>query len=183
MASFCIAKMPLALFFVLSMLLHGAFAEIVCENLSKDKCAFSISSAGKRCVLEKYAGNDGDEAEFQCRSSEVVVERLSEWIETEECIQACGLDRNSVGISSDSLLEPQFTAKLCATACFNNCPNVVDLYVNLAAGEGVFLPELCQVQRINPRRGMAELLSSGVAGGPEPSVAAFSMIAPSPSAI
>ncbi|XP_006848035.3 uncharacterized protein LOC18437773 [Amborella trichopoda] len=171
--------MPLALFFVLSMVLHGALAEIVCENLSKEECAFSISSAGKRCVLEKYTGNDGEEGEFKCTSSEVEVERLSEWIEIEECIQSCGLDRNSVGISSDSLLDPQFTAKLCASPCFDNCPNVVDLYFNLAAGEGVYLPKLCQEQIINPRRSMAELLSSGVAEGCEPSGAA----APAPSAL
>lgn len=31
---------------------------------------------------------------------------------------------------------------------------------------GVFLPDLCEAQRTNPRRAMIELLSSGVAAGP-----------------
>ena len=64
------------------------------------------------------------------------MERMAEYIETDECVRACGVDRNSIGISSDSLLEPQFTAKLCAPACYQKCPNIVDLYFNLAAGEG-----------------------------------------------
>ncbi|XP_031488436.1 uncharacterized protein LOC116256265 [Nymphaea colorata] len=145
----------------LSLALHCAFGAIVCEDLPQDVCAFAISSAGKRCVLEKFVLGDGS-TEFQCRTSEVVVEKMTEWIETDECVRLCGVDRNSVGISSDSLMEPQFTAKLCSAECYGNCPNIVDLYFNLAAGEGVFLPELCEIQRTNPRRGMAELLSSGV---------------------
>ena len=85
--------------------------------------------------MEKYAKGNG-ETEYQCRTSEVIVERMSEYIETDRCVSACGVDRNSVGISSDSLLEPQFTAKLCSSDCYHNCPNVIDLYFNLAAGEG-----------------------------------------------
>jgi len=65
-----------------------------------------------------------------------MVEKLVEWIESEECINACGLERMAVGMSTDSLLEPEFSAKLCSSECRNNCPNIVDLYVNLAAGEG-----------------------------------------------
>lgn len=34
---------------------------------------------------------------------------------------------------------------------------------------GVFLPDLCEVQRTNPHRAMIELLSSGAAAGPTPS--------------
>ncbi|KAH7865819.1 hypothetical protein Vadar_011614 [Vaccinium darrowii] len=139
--------------------------EIICEDLPTDICSFSIASSGKRCLLENYAAKDG-KVEYQCRTSEVVVERMAEYIETDECVSACGVDRNSVGISSDSLLEPQFTAKLCSPNCYQNCPNIVDLYFNLAAGEGVFLPDLCEKQRTNPRRAMLELLSSGVAPGP-----------------
>lgn len=104
--------------------------------------------------------------EYQCTTSEVVVERMAEYIESEECVRSCGVDRDAVGISSDSLLEPQFTAKLCAPACYQNCPNIVDLYFNLAAGEGVNLPDLCELQRTNPHRAMAELMSSGAAPGP-----------------
>jgi hypothetical protein len=66
----------------------------------------------------------------------VAVDILHEWIESNDCISARGIDRLTVGISSDSLLEPQFTAKLCSDACFQVCPNVVDLYFNLALAEG-----------------------------------------------
>ncbi|KAJ1437317.1 hypothetical protein SESBI_03644 [Sesbania bispinosa] len=115
-------------------------AEIVCEELQKDVCAFSIASSGKRCLLETSKAADGG-VEYQCRTSEVVVERMAEYIETDQ-------------------------SKLCSPACYQKCPNIVDLYFNLAAGEGVFLPDLCQKQRTNPRRAMVELMSSGVAPGP-----------------
>ncbi|XP_039045588.1 uncharacterized protein LOC120185445 [Hibiscus syriacus] len=153
--------------FLSSLFLHGSLAEIVCEDLPHDVCAFSISSSGKRCLLE--TAREKDKVEYQCRTSEVVVERMAEHIESDECVRACGVDRNAIGISSDSLLEPQFTNKLCAPACSHNCPNIVDLFFNLASGEGVFLPDLCEAQRINPRRSMAEFLSSsGAALGPAP---------------
>lgn len=110
-------------------------AEMVCEDLPKDVCAFSVSSSGKRCLLETEKGVNG-EIEYQCRTSEVVVERMAEYIETDQCVEACGADRNSVGISSDAFFEPQFTGKLCSPACYQKCPNIVDLFFNLAAGEG-----------------------------------------------
>ncbi|KAI8556807.1 hypothetical protein RHMOL_Rhmol05G0284200 [Rhododendron molle] len=158
-------KLAFILFLASSLLLQGTLGEVICEDLPTDVCSFSIASSGKRCLLENYAAKDG-KVEYQCRTSEVVVERMAEYIETDECVSACGVDRNSVGISSDSLLEPQSTAKLCSPCCYQNCPNIVDLYFNLAAGEGVFLPDLCEKQRTNPRRAMVELLSSGVAPGP-----------------
>jgi hypothetical protein len=38
---------------------------------------------------------------------------------------------------------------LCSPACQDGCPNIVDLYATLAAGEGVSLPALCDdAQRI-----------------------------------
>ena len=117
-------------------------AELVCEDLPKGVCAFSIASSGKRCLLETSVAGDGS-VEYQCRTSEVVVERMAEYIETDQCVQACGVDRNSVGISSDALLEPQFTAKLCSPACYQKCPNIVDLYFNLAAGEGKNSTTIC----------------------------------------
>ncbi|PKI43410.1 uncharacterized protein LOC116193232 [Punica granatum] len=155
--------LPLALF-LSSLFLHAALAEIICENLPKDLCAFSVASSGKRCLLETYQSGGGA-VEYQCRTSEVVVERMAGYIESDECVKACGVDRNSVGISSDTLLEPQFTARLCSRECYRSCPNIVDLYFNLAAGEGVFLPDLCEAQRTNPHRAMLELLSSGAAPG------------------
>ncbi|URE08954.1 PAR1 protein [Musa troglodytarum] len=108
----------------------------------------------------------GGRTDYQCRTSEAVVERMSDWIETDECVRACGVSRDSVGISSDSLMESDFAQKLCSQPCKRNCPNIVDLYFNLAAGEGVFLPDLCEAQQVNPRRSMAQILSSGAAPSP-----------------
>ncbi|RVW56611.1 hypothetical protein CK203_075145 [Vitis vinifera] len=153
--------MAFILFFAFSLLLQGALGELICEELPTDLCSFSIASSGKRCLLEKCASTDGT-TELQCKTSEVVVDGMSAWIETEQCIHACGVDRNSIGISSDSLLDPQFTAQLCSLACYQNCPNIIDLYFNLASAEGGFLPDLCA----NPHRAMSELLSSGAASGP-----------------
>lgn len=72
----------------------------------------------------------------------MAVDILHEWIESDDCISACGIDRLTVGISSDSLLEPQFTAELYSGACFQLCTNVVDLYFNLALAEGESHPSL-----------------------------------------
>ncbi|KEH23077.1 PAR1 protein [Medicago truncatula] len=151
--------------FFCSLIIHSSLAEVVCEELQKDLCSFSIASSGKRCLLETEKAADGG-IEYQCRTSEVVLERMAGYIETDQCVKACGVERNFVGISSDALLEPQFTAKLCSSSCYQNCPNIVDLYFNLAAGEGVFLPDLCEIQKTNPHRAMIELVSSGAAPGP-----------------
>ncbi|KAK8934070.1 hypothetical protein KSP40_PGU014782 [Platanthera guangdongensis] len=149
------------------LLLHSSNASVICEDLPLDLCAFSISSAGKRCILESFRGNSGGgPTEYLCRTSGEVVERLSDWIETDECVKACGVDRTATGISSDALLESRFTGKLCSPTCYESCPNIVGLYFNLAAAEGVFLPDLCKARRSNPHRSMAELLSSGAASGP-----------------
>ncbi|KAL4355484.1 hypothetical protein GQ457_06G026170 [Hibiscus cannabinus] len=150
--------------FLSSLFLHASLAEIICEDLPTEVCAFSIATSGNRCLLETAVEKDG----YQCRTSEVEVVSMANYIESDECVSACGVDRISTGISSDALLQPQFTTKLCAPACYQNCPNIVDLYFNLAAGEGVLLADLCEAQRSNPRRTMIELLSSGAAPGPVP---------------
>ncbi|CAK9161211.1 unnamed protein product [Ilex paraguariensis] len=139
--------------------------EIICEELPVGMCSLSVASSGKRCLLETSA-TAGGTMEYQCKTSEVMANNMAELIESDGCISACGLDRNSVGISSDSLLDPQFTSKLCSPACYRNCLNIVDLYYNLASGEGVFLPDLCEAQRTNPRHAMSQLQSSGAASGP-----------------
>ncbi|XP_008785460.2 uncharacterized protein LOC103704086 [Phoenix dactylifera] len=144
---------------LLLLLLPSALAGVICEDLPQDLCAFAISSSSKRCVLETIPRKGGP-TKYQCQTSEVVVERMPGWIETDKCVRACGVDRNSVGISSDSLLEPQFTENLCSPACHQNCPNIIDLYFNLAAAEDVFLPDLCKArQGRNPRRSMLILRS------------------------
>ncbi|XP_060206232.1 uncharacterized protein LOC132633784 [Lycium barbarum] len=173
-------KSSLIIFFTCSLFLQVALAtykrEVICENLPNGVCAFSIASSGKRCLLEKSTTEDGI-SEYTCKTSEVIVGNMREHIESDECVEACGVDRNSVGISSDSLLEAQFTSKLCSPACYQKCPNIVDLYFNLAAGEGVYLPDLCNKQRTNPHRAAMELQSSGAAedfaDAPAPSPSSF----------
>ncbi|PKA46094.1 hypothetical protein AXF42_Ash015385 [Apostasia shenzhenica] len=180
---------PMAVFLSLYLLLPSSLASVICEDLPQDQCAFSISSGGKRCILESYhksgSGGGGGRTEYRCRTSEVAVERqVSDWIESDDCVRACGVDRRTVGISSDSLLDARFTRKLCSPSCYQSCPNIVDLYFNLAAAEGVFLPDLCEARRSNPHRSMAELvLSSGAAAGPASAgeIADDSALAPSPS--
>ncbi|XP_058761748.1 uncharacterized protein LOC131635164 [Vicia villosa] len=152
---------------LISLALPATLGGIECENLSTETCSFAVSSNSKRCVLEKHVKRSGEEA-YTCKTSEIEADKLKDHIESDRCIKDCDLDRKSLGISSDSLLESRFTEKLCSPQCYKSCPNIVDLYFNLAAGEGVFLPKLCEVKGgSNARRGMAELKSSGyVAPGP-----------------
>eukprot|EP01018_Ginkgo_biloba_P041210 Gb_00041 [translate_table: standard] len=107
-----------------------------------------------------------------------MAETMIEWIESEECINACGLERMSVGMSTDSLLEAEFANKLCSSECHNNCPNIVDLYLNLAAGEGIYLTKLCEAQRSDSRRMVAEVLNLA-----KSSVTSESFVALSPEAV
>ncbi|CAM8888939.1 unnamed protein product [Rhodiola kirilowii] len=156
------AKLAFALFFASSLLIQAALAEITCETLSNDKCAFAVASSGHRCVLETYTTR-GRFSEYQCKRSEVKAdEKLAGYIETDQCVNACGIERKSIGIGSDSLLEPSFIAKICSPECYQNCANIVDLYFNLAAGEGAFLPDLCKAQS-GHHRAMIELMSSNEA--------------------
>ncbi|CAN4087752.1 unnamed protein product [Withania somnifera] len=163
----------------LASLVQVTLGEIACENLNEDSCAFAISSTGKRCLLEKHLLRSGEEV-YTCRTSEIEADKLKDWIEIDECIERCGVDRNTLGISSDALLESRFTSKLCSSACYKHCPNIIDLYFNLAAGEGVYLPKLCAEQKRNGRREMSEIRSSGFAApAPESQVKPLNfMIAP-----
>lgn len=45
----------------------------------------------------------------------------------------------------------------------------------------MFLPELCEKHKSNPRRAMVELVSSGAAFGPVSAVSEDIVVAPSPS--
>ncbi|KAK7380312.1 hypothetical protein VNO78_32820 [Psophocarpus tetragonolobus] len=171
----CLTIVAIAFF----VTLQGTLGEIECEKLRHDTCAFAVSWEGKRCVLEKRVKRSGEE-EYTCRTSEIEAEKQKSHIETEECIKGCGLERKSFGISSDFLLEPSFTRTLCSPLCYQNCPNIVDLYFNLAAGEGVFLPKFCAAQGANARRQMSEIKTSGiVAPGPVHSLQ-FTATAPQP---
>ncbi|MDO8030373.1 hypothetical protein OC709_02580 ['Planchonia careya' phytoplasma] len=87
-------------------------------------------------MLEKQVRRGSGGEAYTCRASEIDADQLKDWVETDHCVEACGLDRTALGISSDSLLESRFTQKLCSPQCYHGCPNIVDLYFNLAAGEG-----------------------------------------------
>lgn len=168
MASFCGFKVITCMALALILCVQSTLGGITCDHLDKNTCAFAVSSTGTRCVLEKHVRRGGKE-EYTCRSSEIEAESLKDWIETDQCIKSCGLDRDTLGISSDALLDSHFTQQLCSSQCYQGCPNIVDLYFNLAAGEGVFLPTLCKAtHEVNARREMAEIRSSGIpAPGPE----------------
>jgi len=137
--------------------LQTVLGALTCEELPAEVCAFSVASSGARCVLEKTVLNDGSD-EYKCLTSEIIAEEINEWIETEECLDACGLDRIVVGLSSDGLMEYKFTSKLCSPQCYNNCHNIINLYFNLAAGEGVYLPRLCKAHRSGSRRMVQEIM-------------------------
>ncbi|XP_055814919.1 uncharacterized protein LOC129884657 [Solanum dulcamara] len=159
-------NMKFILFLALSLFLQGALGELICEELPVEMCALSIASDGKRCVLESRPSDEGN-FEVECQTSEAFASNkmLQEYIERDECVGACGVDRQSLGLSSDSLLDSKFIAKLCSHDCYNNCPNIVDLYSNVASAEGLSLPEMCSSQKSRPRRGMSQSasLSSGAA--------------------
>ncbi|KAJ0043367.1 hypothetical protein Pint_17452 [Pistacia integerrima] len=160
----------LAVLLAVTFFVQGTLGEITCENLDQETCAYAVSSSGNRCVLEKRVKRSGEEA-YTCGTSEIKADKSNNHIETDKCISDCGLDRKVLGISSDSLLESKFTQKLCSSQCYDNCPNIVDLYFNLAAGEGVFLPKLCEARGKNVRREMSEIRSSGfTAAGPAQAV-------------
>ncbi|KAL3621479.1 hypothetical protein CASFOL_036391 [Castilleja foliolosa] len=103
-----------------------------CKDLNVDACAYAVESSGKRCILEKPLLSLTSN-EYTCATSEIVADKLNDWIETEECINACRVDRKPLGISSDSFLDRDFVEKICSDACYTSCPNIVDLYFNLAA--------------------------------------------------
>ncbi|KAL9409675.1 hypothetical protein AB3S75_047985 [Citrus x aurantiifolia] len=171
MASDSGLKIFAVLALAIAFCVQATLGEVTCESLDQNACAFAVSASGKRCVLEKQVKRSGQET-YTCKTSEIEAEKLNNWIETDQCIKSCGLDRKSLGISSDSLLESGFTQKLCSSPCYGSCPNIVDLYFNLAAGEGVFLTKLCEAQGKGARRRMSEIKSSGyVAPAPLRSVA------------
>ncbi|GER57854.1 PAR1 protein, partial [Striga asiatica] len=163
----------------------GRDNNIRCEDLDRDSCAFSVSSTGKRCVLESRLLRSGLE-EYNCDTSEIVADKFYNHVETDKCIRACGVDRRALGISSDSLLDRRFVASLCSDECFQKCPNIVDLYSNLAAGEGVYLMKFCEAGQSGGRRGMMEVFKSSGAVALSPGMnglneASYEAGAPAPS--
>lgn len=118
--------------------------ELVCEELPIGMCSFAISSGGNRCSLETYTSRRDGSTKLQCKTSQILVDEIKEHIESDECINACGLERYSIGISSDTLLDSAFALKICSNDCSKNCPNIADLYHNLAQAEGWYYNRLIQ---------------------------------------
>lgn len=145
---------------VLAGLVSCISATLLCEDLPIDLCAFAVSSTGSRCVLEKEISFQG-KVEYQCQTSVVSANEFTEWVETDDCVHSCGIDRLTVGISSDALVESRFVKALCSVDCQSGCPNVVDLFEKLSEGEGVALSQVCAVQSMGAaRRGMREASTS-----------------------
>lgn len=152
-----------AVFLAVALFISGVLGdlnrEFTCEQLDRSTCAFAVSSSGQRCVLEKHVLSRRKD-EYTCRNSGVEATSVAGWIATDECVAACGLDRDTFGISSDSLLDRRFKSRLCSPDCFDGCFNVFDFYSNVAASEGVSLTNLCGWE--NNRREMNELHTAGI---------------------
>ncbi|KAL2651671.1 hypothetical protein R1flu_019799 [Riccia fluitans] len=123
-------------------------SKLQCHMLPIDHCAFAVDSDGDRCVLESII-TDNVITAYICQKSVIPVgaECPVEYVETDECIMACGAERLTVGFSTDAFTTTGFTSKLCSTQCREGCPNLVDLYSNIIAGEGTTIAELCSEHR------------------------------------
>lgn len=119
--------------------------QLECSMLPAEECAFAVSYTGNRCVLDKALRSD----HYTCETSNVKAGEDSpvEYVESNECVQACGVDRMTVGFSTDELTSHAFITKMCSRQCRNNCANLVDIYSNIIAGEGLTLSEFCGEQR------------------------------------
>ncbi|KAG6548918.1 hypothetical protein Mapa_009681 [Marchantia paleacea] len=105
-----------------------------CHMLPAEECAFAVDSSGKRCVLMEY--NDAAVSIVRsCETSDISVgdDSPTEYIETEQCVRACGVQKMTIGFArSTNLPTDQFMLKLCSWECKHNCPNLVDLYNTVA---------------------------------------------------
>ncbi|EES19622.2 hypothetical protein BDA96_09G166400 [Sorghum bicolor] len=133
--------------------------QLACEDLSADVCAFAVSSAGRRCVLERTP--DGAQ---RCQTSASAV-----GVETDACVRACGVDRAVLGLPIASAMaegDRRSFSALCSSACRDVCPDVVDLYATVAAAEGMSLPLLCEAHN---KAGNRRMLTSTIppVGAPE----------------
>ncbi|MCO5600135.1 hypothetical protein L7F22_054243 [Adiantum nelumboides] len=79
-----------------------------------------------------------DSTNMDMQKSKVSANEFLEWVETDDCMHSCGIDRQTVGILSDALVEKGFVKALCFAECQQGYPNVVDLFEKLAAGEGSY---------------------------------------------
>ncbi|KAI5063952.1 hypothetical protein GOP47_0020622 [Adiantum capillus-veneris] len=108
-------------------------SDVVCEDLPAEWCAYSISSMGARCVLVDHGEKDGDNTMqvYRCQTSSVETKVKGGWIEAEECIEACGLDRMTVGLFSQPAFDPRL---FCSSRCSRSCSHLHDLLRPLHEG-------------------------------------------------
>ncbi|PKU73752.1 uncharacterized protein LOC110099813 [Dendrobium catenatum] len=166
-----LSKQFVCLFLSFALFVTVVLGRIICEQLDRSTCAFAVSSNGFRCLLEKHVRGVGlGEEVYTCRTSSLKATVMAGWVETDACIATCSLERETVGISSDLLLDRRFLGRLCSPECFLNCPNIVDLYFSIAAGEGAFLPNLCRENGF--RREISEKIS--YASGPVTTMSSIS---------
>ncbi|KAI5054818.1 hypothetical protein GOP47_0029963 [Adiantum capillus-veneris] len=128
---------------LLGLALPCSLAHIVCEELGIYECAFAVASSGARCILETNISLENG-VQFECKTSSVIVTPFADWIETAECLLLCGLDRLTIGISTDFVGDLGLQEMICSSMCQRNCPNIVDIFSNLAIGEGLNLQNLCK---------------------------------------
>jgi hypothetical protein len=55
------------------------------------------------------------------------------YVESDKCINACGVNRMTVGISTDEFFLPGFAETLCSLECQMECINIVDLFSSIVA--------------------------------------------------
>ncbi|XP_059065714.1 uncharacterized protein LOC131857331 [Cryptomeria japonica] len=133
------------------------FWNLQCEELVIYNCAFAVSSTGNRCLLEKYAGEDGT-IDLKCQTSKIMADTDTKpWIESEECINSCGLHKITVGLSTDALDDKKTLKKICSSFCQRSCTNIFHLFTNLAAEEGTDLQRLCKSKSWFTRKVVAEV--------------------------
>ncbi|GAA0159047.1 hypothetical protein LIER_15925 [Lithospermum erythrorhizon] len=164
--------MAIAIFLAFFLFIgQGAVGQLVCEELPVGMCSYSIDSSRYRCVLETFELAD-ETTILQCKKSQVLVTIMKEHIESDHCIRACGLDRFSVGISTDSLADHESVKSLCSFDCYQNCPNIIDLFVNLALAEGSPLNARCKNHQLRSRASAARRRAMQLLKASGPSVVA-----------
>ncbi|KAI5054060.1 hypothetical protein GOP47_0008042 [Adiantum capillus-veneris] len=135
---------------------HKCEADVVCEELPMEWCAYSISSMGARCMLE--GEKDGDNPMvYKCKTSSVETKVKGGWIEAEECMEACGLKRMTVGLFSQPPFDPQF---FCSPRCARSCPHLHYLLLpqlsHQGPGSSISNVDVC-LHVTNPHRSMNEV--------------------------
>ncbi|MCO5582175.1 hypothetical protein L7F22_036065 [Adiantum nelumboides] len=117
---------------------HHPEADVLCEELPVEWCAYSISSLGARCVLVEGEKGGDDTMEYNCQTSSMETKVKGGWIEAEECMEACGLTRMTLG------LHPSNTPDLlCSSRCSRTCPHLHYLLNPLSADQGSSIADLC----------------------------------------